>query len=172
MAGCRALNRCRDCFDHARGDLVLDRENVAGFAVVTRRPELEARTWVHQACRHPNPPGSGADAAFEDLVHVESARERPEVIVLPARAERRRSGCHANPVDPGKRAHDLLGHPFAEILLVLPRTHVGERKHGDGDRVCGQDRRALPAPERLDGADDLARGLGPVPRILTKTSVD
>lgn len=58
-----------DGFDDARGDLVLNRKNVRGFAVIALRPELVAARHVGQLRGDPNPAARRAHAAIENVAH-------------------------------------------------------------------------------------------------------
>ena len=131
--------------DDARGDLVLDGEDVDGLPVEPLRPELVAARDVGELRRDAQPDAGRAYAALEHVAHAERTGDGGQVVAVPPRTERRGAGRDADPVDPHQRVHDLLGHTFAEILLVLRRAHVGERQDRDRDlrgrRVAGRGRR-------------------------------
>ena len=85
---------------------------------------------------------AAAQVSASDLeVSVRDHKDRPAadavVVAFLSGAERRGPGRHADPVDVDQRVHDLLGHAFAEILLVFRRAHIDEWNHGDGSRVRG-----------------------------------
>jgi hypothetical protein len=119
--------------DDSRGNLVLDGEYVRGLPVESLRPELVASRGVGHLGGDAQPASCRAHAAFQDVANRQRARDRREVAGLASRPERRGAGGDANPLDPDERVHDLLGHALAEVLLVLRRTHVRERKHRDRD---------------------------------------
>ena len=120
--------------DDARGNFVLDGEDVDRLLVEPLRPELVAARDVGQLCRGPQPAAGRSHTALEDMVDGEGARDRRQVGAVLPRPERRGPGRHADPVDPHERVHDLLGHPLAEVFLVLRRAQVREWQHGDRDR--------------------------------------
>ena len=65
------------------------------------------------------------------MAHRQRPGDRLEVTTALPRPEGRGAGGDAHPLDAHQRVHDLLGHPLAEILLVLVRAHVREGQHGD-----------------------------------------
>ena len=118
--------------DDSRRDLVLDGEDVRGVAIESLRPEVEAARDIGQLGGDPQPAARRPNAALEDVVDGEGPRDRGQVGALLPRPKRRGPGCHADPVDPHERVHDLLGHALAEVILVFRGTQVRERQHRDG----------------------------------------
>jgi hypothetical protein len=127
------------------------------------RPDLEPGRGVRQARGDPDPQSRGADAAIQNVSHVENARDHREVFPLTGRAERRHPRGHADS-GPHERVHDLLGHPLAQVLLVLRGAHVGERQ--DGDR----NGRRRAAGRRVERGKQVARTRKAVSRILLETA--
>ena len=115
-----------DGHDDARGDFVLDREDVLGLAVESFRPELKAARGVGQLGGHSQPITRRPHAAFEHVTHGEGAGDRGHVAAVLPRAERRGPRRDADALDPDERVHDLLGHALAEEFLVLRGAHVRE----------------------------------------------
>ena len=60
-------------------------------------------------------------AAFEDVAHGEQAGDLRQVPAFLAGPKCRGPGRDADAGDADERVHDLLGHPLAEIFLVLRR---------------------------------------------------
>jgi hypothetical protein len=120
-----------DCLDDSGSDLVLHREDIDGIAIESFRPELVAARHIGELGGDAQPVSGGAHATLEHVVHRKRASDRREVAAIAAGAECRGSRRHADSVDPYERAHDLLGHPFAEVLLILCRAHIRERQHRD-----------------------------------------
>jgi len=117
--------------DNARGDLVLDGEDVGRLAIEAIRPELIAARRVGELRRDAQPAPRRPHAALEDVIHRKRPCDRSKIATVTTRAESGGSRRDAHALDGHERVHDLFGHPFAEVLLVLRRTHVGERQHGD-----------------------------------------
>ena len=72
-----------------------------------------------------------ADAAFEQRLHVELLSHGADVLALAAKLKGRRACGHAQAIDVRQRVDELVGQTFAEVLLVVIRTHVRERQHRD-----------------------------------------
>ena len=117
-----------------------------GLAVEALRPELKAAGDVGQLRGDAKPVARRPHAALEDVAHGERAGDRGQVRSRPAARGRPRSATRRGfPSTRDERVHDLLGHPLAEVLLVLRGAHVGERQHRDRDGGLAARPLAVPA---------------------------
>ena len=119
-------------------DLVLDGEHVVQRAVETLRPAVVARGDLDQLDRHAQPIGGLPDAPFEQRLDAELDAHRAHVRARPPELKGRGSRRDPQAVDVGERVDQLLGHAFAEVVLIASRAHVRERKNGDGGDITGR----------------------------------
>ncbi len=79
----------------------------------------------------PEPVAGLADAALEDGLHVELFPDLADVLFGTLELERRGAGGDAQVLDPAQPVDELLGDPFAEVVLVLVGAHVDEGQDGN-----------------------------------------
>ena len=115
-------------------DVVLEGEDIAHLPVVPLAPHVPAIRGRDQLGRDADASTRPPHAAFEHVRDVERLGNPPHVLVFAAECERRRSCDHLEPGRLCQQVDDLFGEAIAEVVLVLVRTHVGERKHGDRTR--------------------------------------
>jgi len=72
-----------------------------------------------------------ADAALEDVSHIQHFGDPSDVFLLALERERRRAGNYLQIADVRKRVDDFLGQTVAEVFVLLVGAHVDERQHGD-----------------------------------------
>ena len=119
---------------HRPGDLVLDGEDVGQVAVEALRPELVAIRGVDQLRRDAQSGAGLADAAFQDVGHVELLAHGSQILALALEIEGRRTRSDAQAGDLGQRVDDLLRHAVGEVLLIVLGAHVHEGQDGDRGR--------------------------------------
>ena len=118
--------------DDGQGDLVLDVEDVAIFAVEPLRPEVHPRPGVDELGRDAEEVPGLANAALEDGPDAQLPSDLADVELHVLEGERGRAGHDPDPLEAGQGVDELLGQSFAEIIVVLGRAHVGEGKDGHG----------------------------------------
>jgi hypothetical protein len=119
----------------APGDVILHRKDVVELPVETVRPSVVAGCHLNELHRHTQAIAGLANAALEQGLDVELFANAPDILALAAELKGRRTRGHAQTVDLRQRVDQLLGQPVTEELLVVRRTHVRERQHGNrGDR--------------------------------------
>ena len=167
--------------DDSGGDLVLHSEHVRRVAIEALRPELIAAHDIGELRGHAKPVAGRPHAALEDVAHRERTRDGRQVAVVVAGPEGGGARCDADPVDADQRVHDLLGHPLAEVLLVLRGAHVREGQHRDRDgppsaglKACATSReledRGDRQPRERPGPPFEARRRGARPALRRSTS--
>src|SRR5262249_18997978 len=70
--------------DDARGNLVLNRENIDRLSVEPLRPELVSACDIGELGGDTHPPTCRPNAAFEYVTHRECASDRNQVVAAPA----------------------------------------------------------------------------------------
>src|SRR4030095_15240454 len=78
-----------------------------------------------------------AHAAFEHVRHAQLLADALNILPLALERERRRARRDAQAGDVAERRDELFRHAVAEVLLILLRTEVEKRKHGDRSRRSG-----------------------------------
>ncbi len=68
---------------------------------------------------------------FQNVIDIELLADLSELDVFSAEKERRRAASHLQARQVGEDIDDLFDQPVAEILVLLVRTHVGKRQHGN-----------------------------------------
>ena len=110
-------------------DLGLDREHLLERAIEALRPAVMARGHLHQLHGDPQVIVRLAHAAFEQCPHSQRPPDLAHVRTRAAVLEGGRSRRHAQAFDLRQRVDQLLRQPLAEVILIAPRAHVGERQH-------------------------------------------
>src|SRR5690606_5671546 len=108
------------------GDFVLDREDVPELAVEALRPAMEAARDLDQLYRDAQAIAGLAHTALDDRAHTQLVTHVRKIHPGPAEAERGTARGDAQPLDVAQGVDELLSEAFAKIVLVAPRTHVGE----------------------------------------------
>ena len=104
---------------HLQGDLVLDREDVAGRPIETHRPDVRTCLCVDQLGRHAHLGTVALHAAFEQVARAELSADL--LRVLAPVAERKRGGTR-NDVEfreVGDLVQDRLGDAQRQDFAVL-----------------------------------------------------
>ena len=137
------------------GDLVLDREDVAQFAIEAVGPKMSAGFRVDQLRGDPYPIAGAADAPFEHGADAEFTGHHAYVDRLALIGEARIARDHQQAADLREVGDHILGYPVGEIFLLRVAAHVLERQHGDrrlvGDTTARPARRFPPASRASPG---------------------
>jgi hypothetical protein len=125
----------------ACGDLVLNGEDVRELTLESLRPYLVAVPGVHELRRDTHAIACLTYAPLENRSNAQPSADLGDLEIFALKGERRRSRDHMHPMDARQRVDDLLRNPVAEVLLVLARTHIDERQHGNRRREATLGRR-------------------------------
>ncbi len=138
---------------HGFGDLVLDREYVAELAIEALRPLVVAGGDVDELHRDAQPVARLAHAALEQRADAELASDFARIEPRAAKLERGAARRDAQAVDVRERIDQFFRETLAKIVLVAPRTHVGEWQHANGRGARGRLGASKHALWRLAGRD-------------------
>ncbi len=142
------------CAGDARGDLVLQREQIAEVAVEPLRPELRAGCGIDQLDVDPHFLAGTLDAAFDDIAHAELAADLARVDLLALVGKGGVAGDHHAALDPRQVGGQIVGDAVGEIFLLRIVAEIGERQHDHGQPrrriglLVAGDQRAGPQPPR------------------------
>ena len=157
-----------ECHGNGGRDVVLNREHVCELTVVAFRPQMGAILGGDQLCGDPHAAPRSPDAPFEDVGHVESTSDPPDVFVFALERKRRCARDHFQSRDMREHVDDFFGESVAEILVIRIAAHVCEGQHGDrGLRVYRRDSAGL-----RQRRSDLAHRLIPSRRVLGETPLN
>ena len=121
-------------FDDRASDLVLHGEDAGQLALVGLRPQVVPARHVDDLCRDADAVPLLAYASFQHGSDVELASDVGELHALALEEEGRGASRHVQPLDVGEGVQDFLRDAVREVLLILLRAQVGERKHRDRRR--------------------------------------
>jgi hypothetical protein len=125
------------CIDDMPRDLLLDGEDVFDLALESLRPEVKTVRGIDELRGDPQSIAALAYAAFQERLHIEQAPHFPAVHSAVLQLERCRTRGDPQAADCAQGIDDLLRGSFAEIVLILLRTHVCERQDRDPRLVRG-----------------------------------
>jgi hypothetical protein len=89
------------------------------------------RRCIDQLGGDPQPVPGSAHAAFQDVAHVQLARDRADVLGRPLERHRRRPRDDAKRAYPRETGRDFVGETIRKVLVFWIRAQVRERQHGD-----------------------------------------
>jgi catechol 2,3-dioxygenase-like lactoylglutathione lyase family enzyme len=119
----------------ARGDVVLQVEEVSEGTVEARGPELRAGVRLDELRADTDLGRRPAHASLEDVADAELLRRVLHVdLAAAARREARASRDHHDGLEAGQRREDVLGHAVGEVILPGLSGQVREGKHRDRRR--------------------------------------
>jgi hypothetical protein len=133
--GASCLDAHGEACGNRRCDLILHREQVFEWLVVTIRPEVGTGCHVNELRGYPDPTAGLAHAAFDDILSPERA---PNLLQagLAIEGERGIPSENEQLSEAGKLGDHVLGDTFAEIRPLGISAQVGEGQHRDS-RLCG-----------------------------------
>ncbi len=101
------------------------------LAVIAAGPKREAVFRIHQLHRNPHLIFPLAHASFEQCCDSQPPGDFAAVHIPRAELEGRSAGGDLHAAGAAKRVDDFFAEAVAEIGLIIPGTHVGERQHRD-----------------------------------------
>ena len=113
------------------------------------RPAVVATRHFDELHSNPQAIVGLADAAFEQRLHVELLSDDADVLAFSGKPKGRGARGHAQAIDVRQRVDELVGQTFAEVLLVVTRTHVREWQHRDRRNGLARPAPLELAPARL-----------------------
>ena len=114
------------------GDFILDREYIPQLPIVILGPQVIAILDGHELGSHPEPFLDAANAAFQHRPYSQLLPNLPYVLRLPFEVEGGCTSCNAKALHLSEGVNEFLGHPVAEVFLILVRAHIHEWENGDG----------------------------------------
>ena len=127
----RPLQLRRDRADDARGDLVLQLEDIVERAFETVRPEMRPGRGIDELPGDAHPVRGLAHAAFQHVAHAQLATDLLHVDRPALVGEARIARDDEQPANARQRRDDVLHHAVGEVLLLGVAAQVQERQHGN-----------------------------------------
>ena len=139
-------------------DLLLHREDVGELAIVAPRPLLVAAHRIDQLEGDAQALAGLPHRALEDALDAEALADGAHVAGVTLELEGGGARGDAQAGEARQGVDQLLGHAFAEIVLVARRAHVGKGQHGDRRRRPAGGRGPSPEPPVLPDSPERRAG--------------
>ena len=103
-----------------RRDVILDRQQVAGVAVVFLGPQVPPVPGVGQLHRHPHPAVRPLNRPFQNMRHAKALARPTGIDIRAVQCEGGGAGNHEQVVEPGQAGQDVIRDSFREITAPAP----------------------------------------------------
>ena len=117
--------------NHFLGNLVLQRENIAEFAIIAIGPDVIACGSIDQLRSDPYAVAVLAHAALQHIAHAQFAGHALHVNRFSLVGERRIASDDKKPVEFRQTRDDVFGNTVGEVFLLGVAAHVREWQHGN-----------------------------------------
>src|SRR5258708_22841291 len=89
---------------------------------------------LHQLGHHPDTITESANAAFENVLHVQHLADQADVLLSSPKQYSRAARGYAKMRDFDQLVQDLFGQPIAKIFVLFIGAEIGERQYSAGGR--------------------------------------
>src|SRR5262249_54211279 len=128
---CDLLQFRRNRADHARGDLILQIEDIIERALEAIRPQVTASGGIDQLSGDAHAVRRLAYAAFEQIANTEFTTDLLRIESPPFEREAGITGNDEQPAHARQRGGDVLDDAVRKVFLLRIAAEVCERKHGN-----------------------------------------